>query len=115
MNPLIKILISSIVLVFASELAKKNTFAAALTMALPFVSILSLVWLAWSGASRDSLASYSLGIFWLVPPSLLFFPVFAWLISRGGVIWGAFIVSALVTLLAYIVYIKILGLFGINV
>ncbi len=115
MHPIVKVLISAVILVLASELAKRYMFAAVLTMALPLMSLLSLGWLAFSGEPRASLSAYALGIFWLVPPSLVFFPLFAWLVNRGVSLSTAFLVGIACTVVTYIVYIKILSLFGIRV
>ncbi len=111
---IVKFLITAGVVVAASELAKKNSILALVTLALPLTSVLTFFWVFYETGDRQKLASLSWGVFWLVPPSLVFFPVFALLIEKEWSFWLVFLIAALVTLLVFLVYTKILKLFGIS-
>ncbi len=110
-----KVVLSAVVIALASELSKKSISLAVVTLALPLTSILALFWIHWEGGDPEKLIEISWGVFWLVPPSLLFFPVFAVLIQKNCSFWSAFALAALATLLFYLGYAKILGLFGVHV
>jgi hypothetical protein len=70
---LVKVLLSALVIAFASELAKRDSFWGALLVAMPLTSILAISWLY--AETRDNLlvTRFARDIFLLVPGSLLFF------------------------------------------
>ena len=70
---IVKILFSVALLLAAAELAKRSTFFGALIIALPLTSMLAMVWLYWDTRDSDKVAVFARDIFFLVPPSLLFF------------------------------------------
>ena len=111
---LVKVLISASVIALASELSKRSSFVAAITLALPLTSLLALIWIHFESPDKAKLAAISWDVFWLVPPSLAFFPCFAWLVMRDVHFWLSFLLSALVTVAVYVAYAKILALFGIR-
>ena len=69
----VKVLVSALVIAFASEIAKRDSFWGALLVALPLTSILAISWLY--AETRDNLlvTRFARDIFLLVPGSLLFF------------------------------------------
>jgi hypothetical protein len=70
---IVKILFSVALLLAAAELAKRSTFFGALIIALPLTSMLAMLWLYWDTHDSDKVAEFAKDIFFLVPPSLLFF------------------------------------------
>ncbi len=111
----LKVLASAIIIALASELSKKSSAVATVLLALPFTSILTLIWVRYESEDVSRLISLSWSVFWLVPPSLAFFPAFALLLSRQLPFWLAFFLSAGITVLVYLVYAKCLGFFGIEI
>lgn len=110
----IKVLVTAVIIVAASELAKKWSLASTLLLALPFTSVLAILWVYFESRDTAKVAQLSWGVFWLVPPSLVFFPVLSLLLERGLAFpysLGLAIAAALVT---YLVYAKILTHFGIS-
>lgn len=73
---LVKIILSVALLLAAVELAKRNTFLGALIISLPLTSILSVTFLYWDTRDSAKVSEYARDIFYLVPPSLLFFAPF---------------------------------------
>jgi hypothetical protein len=69
----VKILFSVALLLAAAEIAKRSTFFGALIIALPLTSMLAMLWLYWDTHDSDKVAAFARDIFFLVPPSLLFF------------------------------------------
>lgn len=78
-----KTLLSAVVLVAVSEIAKRSSVWAALVASLPLTSILAMVWLYLDTKETATIAQLSRDIFWLVLPSLVFFVVLPWLLERG--------------------------------
>ncbi len=111
---LLKILLSAVIIALASELARKSSFFAAVTLALPLTSILTLIWVHYDSGDKSRIAALSWNVFWLVPPSLAFFPLFATLISKDFSFWLAFLLAATLTAAVYIAYSRILSIFGIH-
>jgi hypothetical protein len=75
----IKILVSAVIIVAVSEIAKRNSFWAAVLASLPLTSLLAFIWMHVETGDTKQIAALSHGIFWLVLPSLALFlllPVF---------------------------------------
>lgn len=92
MPPILKFIISALIITAVSEISKRSTMLGALFVSLPLISILSLIWVysdatgddtMTPGGVADRISTLSMGVFWLVLPSLVMFPVLAVLIRRG--------------------------------
>ena len=68
-----KILFSVALLLAAAEIAKRSTFLGAMVIALPLTSMLAMTWLYWDTHDNERVTAFARDIFFLVPPSLLFF------------------------------------------
>ena len=80
----LKVLISAVLIVVISEIAKRSSFIGGLIASLPLVSILAFVWLYVDTKSVEKIATLSYSIFWLVLPSLSLFLVLPWLLKKTG-------------------------------
>ncbi|PWB55954.1 MAG: hypothetical protein C3F18_05380 [Nitrosomonadales bacterium] len=69
----VKVLISVAVLLAAVEIAKRSPFWGAVVIALPLTSMLAMAWLYWDTRDMGRVSAFARDIFFLVPPSLLFF------------------------------------------
>jgi len=70
---LVKILVSAVVIAFATEVAKRQPFWGALIISLPLTSILAMSWLYAETRDNAQLTQFARDIFVLVPVSLVFF------------------------------------------
>ena len=70
---LLKLLLSVAILLGAAEVAKRSPVLGAVIIALPLVSMLSMVWLYLDTKDSAKVSEFARDIFFLVPPSLLFF------------------------------------------
>jgi uncharacterized membrane protein (GlpM family) len=111
---ILKIFVSAIVTALASELCRRSVFLAALLISLPLTSLLVLFFASREGASADKLAQISMGVFWMVIPSLVFFPLFAQLIQRGISFTWSLLLTIVVTVIVYHLWLRCLGLFGVS-
>jgi hypothetical protein len=109
---IVKVLISAVVIAAVSEIAKRNTFLAALLVSLPLTSLLAFLWLYRDTSDIGRIADLSGQIFWLVIPSLLLFIVFPMLLRRGLGFWPSLGLAVAATVTAYIMMVLILRRFG---
>ncbi len=79
----IKTLITALVVVAVSELARRYTVWAALLASLPLTSILAFIWVYWDTKDTDKIIELSHSVFWLVLPSLAFFLILPFLLKQG--------------------------------
>jgi len=77
-----KYLITAAVIVLASEVAKRNDLLGALIVALPLVSVLTMIWLAFEGQSNERIGRHAWYTFWYVLPTLPMFILFPWVLSH---------------------------------
>ena len=95
----IKLLLSALVIVVVSELAKRQPAWAGALASLPLVSLLAIVWLYVDTRSGAQVAGLSWSIFWLVLPSLVLFAALPLLLKQGlGFTWS--LALAIVAMLA---------------
>ncbi len=97
----VKLVVSALLIVLISEIAKRNTWAGALIASLPITSLLAFLWLYVETADVSRIATLSLDIFWLVIPSLALFLVLPLLLRQGVHFWLALPLSCVVTAACY--------------
>jgi hypothetical protein len=110
---LLKVLLSALVVLVASELSRRSSLFGAIVASLPLTSILAMVWLYRDTGSKDAVAQLSTDIFWLVLPSLSLFLLLPALMRRLN--FGLAITlssAAMVTL--YFAMVFLLGRLGIK-
>ncbi|WP_442485073.1 DUF3147 family protein [Aeoliella sp. SH292] len=78
----LKVLITTALVVAVSEASRRSTLLGAVFASLPLVSILGMIWLYWDTGDSEKVAALSNSIFWLVLPSLPFFLLVPYLLSR---------------------------------
>jgi hypothetical protein len=110
----IKILLSSLVIVAVSEIAKRSTLLGALLASLPLTSLLAFVWLYVDTGDVQKVAGLSSDIFWLVLPSLPLFLVLPMLIKMGWGFWLSLAAAALVTAVCYGVMLLVFKQFAVQ-
>ncbi|MCS6983998.1 MAG: DUF3147 family protein [Leptospiraceae bacterium] len=88
----VKTLISALIIVLVSELAKYNTKAGAFILALPVTSVMTYLWLYADNKSELEISRFALETFYYVLPTLPFFVVFSKLLRLVS-FWPALILS----------------------
>ena len=111
---IIKILVSSGIIVLVSEIAKKNTFFAGLIASIPLASILSMLWLYLETEDIEKIKNLSNSILWMVIPSLTLFMSLPVLINIGFNFYISLIISIIITIGCYSVTLLILSHYGIK-
>ena len=110
----IKLVVSALIILAVSELAKRLPGFAALVASLPLISVLAFIWMHLEGSSNAAVADLSGQIFWLVIPSLLLFVALAFLLRHGVDFWLGLAVSAGLTVGAYLALLPVLRKFGVQ-
>ncbi|HEX5353829.1 MAG TPA: DUF3147 family protein [Rhodanobacteraceae bacterium] len=110
----INVLVTVVVVIAVSELARRSSFWGAVLASLPLTSLLAFIWLYRSTGNTQTVISLSHGIFWLVLASLPLFLVLPALLKSGVTFWSAMGASCLVTVGFYFAMAWILRRFGVH-
>lgn len=110
----VKVIISALLIVAISEIAKRSTGFAALIASIPLTSLLAFIWLHVEGAPPERIAELSSQIFWLVIPSLLLFLLLPLLLKYGMSFWASLGISIAATVACYIALLPLLRRMGVS-
>lgn len=110
----IKVVITAILVVTISEIAKRSSFWGGIIASLPLTSVLAFIWLYHETRSLEKITELSYSIFWVVLPSLVLFLVLPLLIKWKVPFWLSLPLSCFVTAGVYFVYIRALSKLGVN-
>ena len=98
---LIKGLVSALLIVGASETAKRYPGFGALIASLPLVSVLGMIWLWRDKPDAGNMAAHAGATFWYVIPSLPMFLLIPALLRHGFGFWAALVAGCLLTVALY--------------
>lgn len=110
----LKVVLSALLIVAISEIAKRSTGFAALLAAIPLTSLLAFIWLHMEGTSPERIAELSGQIFWLVIPSLILFLMLPALLRLGMGFWLSLALSVGATAGVYLAILPLLRRVGIS-
>ncbi len=110
---IIKIILTSLIIVLVTEVAKYSDKIGALLASLPLVTIIVLFWLFYEEQSTEKIANHAYYTFWYVLPTLPMFLFFSWGIKIFN-FWPALILSIILTIFIFIIYAMVLRRFGID-
>ena len=114
LQTVIKLLLSSGIIVIVSEIARKNTFIGGLIASIPLVSVMAMVWLYIDTKDIENINALSKSILWMVVPSLALFISLPVLLKSGVNFYISMGISILVTMGCYWLTIAALTKFGIK-
>ncbi len=109
----IKVILSALIIVAVSEIAKRSSTFAALVAALPLTSLLAFVWLHLEHTPAERIAELSGQIFWLVLPSLPLFLLLPVLLRHGWSFWASLATCIAITAGCYLALLPLLRKIGI--
>jgi hypothetical protein len=115
LQTIIKVALTSVLVVAISEAGKRSSLLGAILASLPLTSVLAFVWLYAETGDSEKVAALATGIFWLVLPSLLLFIVLPLLLRANVPFWPALAVSIAVTAAGYFAMLAVLRRFGIEI
>ena len=112
---ILKILISALLIVAISELAKRSSLMGAIVASIPLVSIMAMIWLYIDTQDVEKISALSANIFWLILPSLVLFIALPVFLKIG---WGFYVslsISITIMIASYFAMIAALNYFGIKI
>ena len=110
---IIKTLLTAIIIVAISEIARRSSLIAGILASIPLTSVLALSWLYFDSKSVRSVVDLSNSVLLLIPPSLTFFLILPLALKRLEFIYSM-LLSIFVTALVYWIYISLLSRFGVR-
>ncbi len=111
---LVKIAITTILIVVISEIAKRSTFVGAILASVPLVSVLAIIWLYIDSKDVTKISSLSISVFWLVIPSLVLFLALPLLLKQGLNFYLSISISIGLTVGCYWIMVFTLDHFGVK-
>ena len=110
----IKVLISSVLIVAISEISKRSSFWGGVLASVPSVSVLAFIWLYVDTKSVEKISQLSYSIFWLVIPSLSLFLILPELLKYKLNFYLALFISIVAMIVLYYVMLFLLQKSGIK-
>lgn len=111
---LVKIAVTTVLIVLISEIAKRSSFMGALLASIPLVSVLAMVWLYVDTKDVDKVTSLATSVFWLVLPSLALFITLPLLLKQGLNFYLSMTLAIGITIGCYGLMVMVLNHFGIR-
>ena len=111
---IVKIAVTSSLIVAISELSKRSTFAGALLASIPLVSVLAILWLYIDAKDVTKVSTLSTSVFWLVLPSLVLFIALPILLKQGLNFYLSISISIALTIGCYWLMVSTLTHFGVK-
>ncbi|MFZ5619307.1 MAG: DUF3147 family protein [Pseudomonadota bacterium] len=110
----LKAVISAILIVAVSEVAKRSPAFGALIASLPLVSVLGMVWLWRDTSDPVRLADHAEATFWYVLPSLPMFLAIPAMLRAGIPFWLTLGAGVILTAILYLIMTFVLARFGVS-
>jgi hypothetical protein len=110
----IKIIVTTVLVVAISEIAKRSSFVGALLASVPLISVLALLWLYIDTQDISKVTALTTSIFWLVLPSLALFVTLPLLLKQGLHFYLSLGISVGFTAGCYWLMITVLNHYGIK-
>ena len=110
----LKTIISAIIIVVVSEIAKRYTWTAATIVSLPLTSLLAFVWLYWDTKDYQKVIDLSYSTIVMTVPSIVFFIVLPILLKFKQNFVFSLVVSIISTARAYAIFMFIIKKLNFN-
>ncbi len=115
LQTIIKIALTSVLVVAVAEAGKRSVVLGAILASLPLTSLLAMIWLFAETGDTEKVASLATGIFWLVLPSLILFVTLPVLLRKGVGFAPSLALSVALTVAGYVLMLEVLKRFGIEI
>ena len=109
---IIKIIITTSLIVAISEIAKRNSVVGAVLASIPLVSVLAMIWMYVDTQTTDKIVELSNRIIWLVLPSWALFISLPIFIKKGFGFYQSLGMSIALTIVGYFVMVLLLDKFS---
>lgn len=109
-----KVVITAVLVVLISEIAKRSSLVGAIVASVPLTSVLAMVWLYVDTGETDRVSNLASSVFWLVLPSLVLFIALPLLLEKGLNFYLSLGFSIGITVACYWVMVMMLRHFGVE-
>ena len=106
---LVKIAVTTVLIVLIAEIAKRSSFVGALLASVPLISVLAMMWLYIDTKDVAKVSDLATSVFWLVLPSLALFVTLPLLLKQGLNFYLSMSISIGITLGCYFLMISLLN------
>ena len=113
-SDVVKLAVTAVVIVLVTKIQLFNDRLSALLIALPFTSLIAMVWMQAEGQGSTRIANHSEGTFWFVLPTLPMFLILPWMLRHGWSFWTALAANCAITVAFFWLTVVILRRFGID-
>jgi len=111
---MVKIAVTTVLIVVISEIAKRSTLAGAILASIPLVSVFAMLWLYIDTKDVNKVSTLSSSVFWLVIPSLALFISLPLLLRQGVNFYTSMGLSIGITIGCYFLMLTILSHYGVK-
>ena len=112
---LIKTIITALIIVIVSEVAKRSTLIGALIISIPLTSLLAFIWLYFDTRDYQKVIDLSYGTILLTIPSFAFFLILPILLKMKHNFAISIIISIIGTSILYFIFIFLLKKLGTSI
>ncbi len=109
MPVVLKGLISAVIIVALSELAKRHALLSGLLAAMPLTTLLVILWIYVDTKEVTPIYQFSRAVLWALIPTALFFVALVLSLKRGVTFWSALGISMGVWLVGAALHLWLLG------
>jgi len=109
MPVLLKGLISAVIIVALSELAKRHALLSGLLAAMPLTTLLVILWVYVDTGEVATIYQFSRAVLWALIPTALFFVALALTLKKGVPFWPSLGISMSVWLVGAAFHLWLLG------
>jgi len=110
MYDILKVLLSAIIIVAVSELAKINAVVGGFVKSLPIISLMAIIWLYTQTHDNDKVITLSYSTLWFVIPTLPFFLILPYFLKRGMNFYMSLLIATIIMLVCYGIMLGLLKL-----
>ena len=110
----VKIIVTAILIVLVTKVQVVSDRLSSLLIALPFTSLIAMVWMQMEHQSAQRIANHAEGTFWFVLPTMPMFLVIPWMLRHGWSFWPAMLANCVLTIVLFWIMVLIMRKFGIN-
>ena len=110
-----KTLLTALIIVIVSEVAKKSTLLGAIIISIPLTSLLAFIWLYFDTRDYQKVIDLSYGTILLTLPSFAFFIILPILLKMKQSFTISIFISIIGTSILYFIFIYFLKKFGISI
>ena len=112
---LTKTILTAIIIIIVSEIAKKSSLLAAIIISIPLTSLLAFIWVYWESKDTEKIIDLSYNTMIMTIPSITFFIILPIMLKFKFNFSISIIISILSTSIAYYMFIYFLKKYGITI